>query len=107
MGTRGRYEHCKLRFGDFAIKSTTDGHKYVEFNTERGTKTKTDETEKGTNADARIFKPKVWATPDTPSRCPVRLYQAFIQRCAHLTLLFVLLSITTALQCPIGTRNSH
>ena len=47
--------------------------------TERGTKTRTGETEKSTNADTRVFKPNIWATPDMPSRCPVRLYRAFIQ----------------------------
>jgi len=45
-----------------------------------GTKTRSGETEKSTNANARSFKPKMWATPDTPTRCPVRLYRAFIQR---------------------------
>ena len=80
MGTRGRDEHHKLRFGDFTVKSTTDGHEYVEFSAERGTKTRSGETEKSTNANARSFKPKMWATPDTPTRCPVRLYRAFIQR---------------------------
>ena len=78
MGTRGRDEHHKLWFGDFTINSTTDGHEYIEFNKERGTKARTGETEKSTNADARAFKPKMWATLDTPSRCPVRLYRAFI-----------------------------
>jgi len=34
MGTRGRDEHHKLRFGDFTVKSTTDGHEYVEFSAE-------------------------------------------------------------------------
>ena len=46
MGTRGRDEHRKVRFGDFFVGSTTDGHKYVEFSAERGTKTRTGETEK-------------------------------------------------------------
>ena len=80
MGTRGRDEHHKLRFGDFTVKSTTDGHEYVEFSAECGTKTRSGETEKSTNANARSFKPKMWATPDTPTRCPVRLYRAFIER---------------------------
>ena len=34
MGTQGWDEHHKLRFGDFTVKSTTDGHEYVEFSTE-------------------------------------------------------------------------
>ena len=80
MGTRGRDEHHKLRFGDFVVALTTDGHRYVEFSAERGTKTRTGETEKSTNENARVFKPKMWATPDTPSRCPVRLYQTFVEK---------------------------
>ena len=80
MGTRGRDEHHKLRFGDFVVASTTDGHRYVEFSAERGTKTRTGETEKSTNENARVFKPKMWATPDTPSRCSVRLYQTFVEK---------------------------
>ena len=80
MGTRGRDEHHKLRFGDFTVKSTTDGHEYVEFSAERGTKTRSGETEKSTNANSRSFKPKMWATPDRPTRCSVRLYKEFVQR---------------------------
>ena len=59
-----------------------DGHEYVEFSAERGTKTRTGETEKSTNenANARVFKPKMWATPDMPSRCPVRLYKTFAEK---------------------------
>ena len=60
------------------MKSTTDGHEYVEFSAERGTKTRSGETEKSTNA--RSFKPKMWATPDKPTRCPVHLYKAFVER---------------------------
>ena len=78
MGTSGRDEHRKLRFGDFFVGSTADGHEYVEFSAERGTKTRTNETEKSTNENAKVFKPKMWATPDMPSRCPVRLYQKFL-----------------------------
>ena len=58
MGTRGRDEHHKLRFGDFTVKSTTDGHEYVEFSAEQGTKTRSGETEKSTNANARSSKLK-------------------------------------------------
>ena len=111
MGTRGRDEHRKLRFGDFFVGSTTDGHEYVEFSAERGTKTRTGETEKSTNENARVFKPKMWATPDMPSRCPVRLYLKFLENapqiCVRQALLFTWLSITRASKPPIGTRNSH
>lgn len=80
MGTRGRDEHHKLRFGDFRVGSTTDGHEYVEFSAERGTKARIGETEKSTNENSRVFKLKMWATPDMPSRCPVRLYQMLVSK---------------------------
>lgn len=79
MGTRGCDEHHKFRFGDFCIKSTSDGTEFVEFMAERGTKTRNGETEKSTGADARMFKPKMWATPQIPKRCPVALFKTFIQ----------------------------
>ena len=92
MGTRGQDEHSKLRFGHFFVGSTTDGHEYVELSAERGTNTRTGETEKSTNENARVFKPKMWATPDMPSQCPVRLYQSFSrnapQICVHQALIF-------------------
>ena len=81
MGTRGRDELHKLRFGDFAVKSMTDRHEYVKFLAKRGTKTRSGETEKCMNANARSFKPKMWATPDSPARCsPIRLYRKFTPR---------------------------
>ena len=78
MGTRGCDEHHKFRFGDFSVKSTSDGLEYVEFSAERGIKTRTGETTKSTNADARAFKPKMWATPENPDRCPVALFKKFV-----------------------------
>jgi hypothetical protein len=72
VGTRGRDE---LRFGDFTILQMVTN---MLSSTKKGTKTRTGETEKSTNADARVFKPKMW-TLDTPSRCPVHLYRAFVQ----------------------------
>ena len=80
MGTRGRDEHHELRFGDLTVKCTTDVHEYVEFSAERGTKMRSGETEKSTNANARSFKPKMWATPDRPTRCPVCLNKAFVEK---------------------------
>ena len=80
MGTRGRDEHHKFKFGDFQVKKASDGTEFIEFSHERGTKTRTGETEKSTNADARVFKPKMWATPDRPERCPVRIFQQYVDR---------------------------
>ena len=79
MGTRGCDKHHKFWFGDFTIKSSPDGVEYVEFSAERGTKTRSGETVKSTNADARSFKPKMWATPENPSKCPVAIFKAFVK----------------------------
>ena len=75
MGMRGRDEHYKLTFGDFVIKSIPDGFKYVEFN-ERDTKTRSGET-----SASRHFKPKMWSTPDNQARCPVLIFEKFLQKC--------------------------
>ena len=80
LGTRGRDEHHKFRFGDLLLKKTTGGAELIEFARERGTKTRTGEMEKSTNADSRVFKPKMWATPDRPERCPVKIFQQFVDR---------------------------
>ena len=78
MGTRGCDEHHKFHFSDFSVRANSKGQEYVEFQAERGTKTRTGETEKSTNADARKFKPKMWATPQRVDRCPVALFKKFI-----------------------------
>ena len=52
---------------------------YVEFSAERGTKTRSGETVKSTNANAGSFKPKMWATPENPLKCPVTIFKAFVQ----------------------------
>lgn len=78
MGTRGCDEHHKFRFGDFTIRADSEGHEFVEFSSERGTKTRSGETEKSTNADSRKFKPKMWATQQREDRCPVALFRKFI-----------------------------
>ena len=80
MRTRGCDEHHKLKFGDFTMKCTTDGHEYIEFSAEWGIKMRTGEIERSTNANARLFKPIIWTIPDRPAWCPVWLYKAFVQR---------------------------
>ena len=39
MGTRGRDEHHKFKFGDFKLKKASDGTEFIELSRERGTKT--------------------------------------------------------------------
>ena len=75
MGMRGRDEHHKYRFGDFTLKFSSEGHEYVEFTQERGTKTRSGE---GEAHQQRAFKPKMFATPACPDRCPVKLFKTFI-----------------------------
>ena len=74
LGTRGCDKHHKFKFGDFQFRMTSDGAEFIEFPHECGTKTRISETERSTNADARVFKPKMWAIPDRHERCPVRIF---------------------------------
>ena len=46
---------------------------YVKFSAERGTLMLVGEMVKCTDAYAWAFKPKIWATPENPARCPVTL----------------------------------
>jgi len=57
LGTRGH----KFCFGDLLLK-TTGGAEFIEFAREHSTKTRTGKMEKSTNADSRVFKPKMRAT---------------------------------------------
>ncbi len=75
MGLRGRNEHYKLTYRDLAIQTIPDGPKYVEFN-ERDTKICSGETN-----PSRQFKPKMWSTPNNLSRCPLRNFEMFLQKC--------------------------
>ena len=73
---RGCDEHQCYRFGDFQVVTTSDGKWYIEFcrERERGAKTRTGATER---ENSRVFKPKMWETPDNPERCPVRLFMKY------------------------------
>ena len=75
MAMCGRDEHHRYRFGDFTLKFTSEGHEYVAFLQERGTKTRSGE---GEAHQQRAFKPKTFATPACPDRCPVKLFKTFI-----------------------------
>jgi len=80
LGTRGRDEHHKFRFGDLLLKKTTGRAEFIAFACKRGAKTRTGEMEKSTSADSHVFKPKMWATPDRPERCPLKIFQQFVDR---------------------------
>ncbi|KAJ8299311.1 hypothetical protein KUTeg_023371 [Tegillarca granosa] len=77
FGLRGRDEHHKLKWGDITIESevTHGGYEsyYIKFE-ERDTKTRKDP------GHDRPFDPKLYETPETQSKCPVRLLLEFTHR---------------------------
>ena len=75
----------QAKIGDFNVKCTTDGRKYVDFSSERGTNTRTGETEKSTNADARTFKPKMYAQCDCLKLLLTDVHQKHAQLTHHST----------------------
>jgi hypothetical protein len=68
----GPKEHLRLCLGDLELKSTADGHEYIERCTERQTKTRTGADPKNT----RVSNPCAFATGD--ERCPVALHKLHI-----------------------------
>ena len=63
------------RWGDIKLKKTCDGTEYLEFN-ERQTKTRT-----GSDlSDVRKVRPKLWAMPGDPERCPVESYKTYAMK---------------------------
>ena len=77
FGWRARDEHHRVRFGDFQIKCEDgpQGRDYVEWITERGSKTRTGEHE---FVPDRTFNPKMYATGG--SRCPVSIFKEYLAR---------------------------
>ena len=72
FGWRGRDEHRKVCLGDFHVGQDSNGTDYVEFDTERGTKTRRGmEWETG-----RAFNPRMYATGD--ERCPVKHFTLYL-----------------------------
>lgn len=77
FGWRARDEHHRVKFGDFQVKQEDGPEKktYVEWVTERGSKTRTGEHEFVPN---RPFNPKMYATGGP--RCPVYIFQEYTRR---------------------------
>ena len=77
FGWRARDEHHRVKFGDFKIKRETEpqGKQYVEWSTERGSKTRTGENQFVPN---RSFNPKMYATAGP--RCPVKFFREYLAR---------------------------
>ena len=72
FGYRARDETRKLLFGDIKLCRDEDGQKYLEWDTERGTKTRTGES----SSHQRLFNPKAYASNSW--QCPIRTYEAFV-----------------------------
>ena len=105
MGTRGCDEYHKFKFSDFQLRKTSDAR-------EHGTKTRTGETERSTNADAQVFKPKMWAIPDRPDRSPVKIFQQYVDRrppemCQRTIHRFISPSTTSTNLGRTGSRRYH
>ena len=74
FGWRARDEHHRVKFGDFKIKieDGPQGKEYVEWSTERRSKTRTSEHQFSPD---RSFNPKMYATAGP--RCPVKLFRGY------------------------------
>ena len=75
FGLRGRHEHHEMCWGDVTLKTSTDGHEYLEF-CERQTKTRTGNDPR----NVRDVKPKLWANLENPERCPVQIYKIYAKK---------------------------
>ena len=74
FGLRARDESRKLKYGDLKLKKDTDGRNFLEWDKERGTKTRTGEK---TYSHQRAFNPRAYETGG--ERCVVHLYKLFQQ----------------------------
>ena len=70
FGYRARDESRKLCFGDMVLCRDSDGQRYLEWDTERGSKTRTGEK---TSSHQRAFNPKAYKTGSWD--CPVATYE--------------------------------
>jgi hypothetical protein len=82
FGMRPGKEQRDLCWGDLELKVDAEGVRYVQFSTERQTKTRTGENPR----DVRETKPKMFENPDNIERCPVTafLYYQEHRRCQML-----------------------
>jgi hypothetical protein len=70
FGIKGRQEHRDMSWGDISIETDADGQQYLEY-TKRDTNTKLEE---------RLFTTRLYATPETPERCPVNILIAYTRK---------------------------
>lgn len=75
FGMRGVTEHRDMCWGDIKLCKDSENNEYIEFR-ERQTKTRPGSNPK----NVRAVPPRAWATPKTPSRCPVATYKVYQSR---------------------------
>ncbi len=74
FGLRGGKEQRDLKWGDVLLKKDTEGKEYLEYNTERQTKTRTGENP----MNRRSVKPRMYENLSAgPERNPVFLYKLY------------------------------
>ena len=75
FGYRGRDETSKMLFGDVKKNTDSQGRQYLEWDIERGSKTRTGESY---GSHQRAYNGRAYA--DGSERCPVRIYDEFVRR---------------------------
>ena len=73
FGHRARDEARKLKFGDIKLCSDLNCRRYLEWDKERGSKTRTGEQ---SYSHQRSFNPRAYETGT--DRCPVNIYEHFV-----------------------------
>ena len=76
FGMRPGVEMRNLCWGDVQVGCDPDGTEYLIYIQEGQTKTRTDTNPR----DVRKVKPRAYETPETPSKCPVRLYRLYTSK---------------------------
>ena len=66
-------EQGDLCWGDLQLKTDSEGNRFIEFNIERQTKTRTGENPR----NIREKKPKMYEGKSNADRCPVNTYLAY------------------------------
>ena len=72
-GMRPGKEQRDLRWGDLQLKTDSEGNRFIEFNIERQTKTRTGENPR----NIKEKKPKMYDDKSNANRCPVSTYLTY------------------------------
>ena len=73
FGMRPGKEQRDLCWGDLQLKTDSEGNRFIEFNIDRQTKTRTGENPR----NIRETKPKMYEDKSNTDRCPVNTYLAY------------------------------